>query len=97
MHNIVITLVRFKDKTHYVEEIKVNNEIITSFDFNLGKIDFQPLAQIIGNEKETEVVFITKYESDFKPTTVEKATAIVSRNKKNEFVLDIYIDKKERA
>jgi hypothetical protein len=97
MDNIVVTLIRLKNKTHYVEEIKVNDEVIASFDFDLGKIDFQPLANIIDNEKGAEVIFITKYEDDYKPTKTEKATILVSRNKKNELVLDLYVNKKEQA
>ena len=45
MDNIVVTLIRFKNKTHYVEEIKVNDKIISSFDFELDKIDFQATCQ----------------------------------------------------
>lgn len=97
MDNIVVTLIRFKNKTHYVEEIKVNDKIISSFDFELDKIDFQPLANIIGYEKMAEAIFITKYEDDYRETKIEKINIAISRNKKNELVLDIFINKKKQA
>ena len=44
-----------------------------------------------------EAIFITKYEDDYRETKIEKINIAISRNKKNELVLDIFINKKKQA